>query len=284
MENPVYFSPAMDLDMFKHPANKANIDKLVSYGNHLIPVDSGELASGLFGEGRMADEETIMKSLLDNSSFFKGKNILITAGPTYEAIDPVRFIGNHSSGKMGIAIANAALKLGAHVTLIHGPISIETPSISKNIRIQSAQEMLLACLEHKDEADIIIMSAAVADFTIINKQDQKIKKKDNVLNIELTPTVDILNELGNSKRTNQCIVGFALETNNELNNAKSKLEKKNLDLIVLNSLNDQGAGFGTDTNKITVIDKNNNQVSYELKSKNKLAYDIFLAIENYLKA
>jgi phosphopantothenoylcysteine decarboxylase/phosphopantothenate--cysteine ligase len=279
MENPVYFAPAMDLDMFKHPANQNNLERLISYGNQMIPAESGELASGLFGEGRMAEPENIISFLGQDGSFWQGKKVLITAGPTYEAIDPVRFIGNHSSGKMGISLANEFIKRGAKVTLIHGPITIQLPSNSTNISVVSAQEMFDSCKLEYEKSDVIIMAAAVADYTVVNKASEKIKKSDSSLNLKLESTKDILMYLGKNKTENQFLVGFALETNDEINHAKSKLKRKNLDLIILNSLRDKGAGFATDTNKIVILDKNNNQEEYELKSKHAVAVDIINSIE-----
>lgn len=280
MENPVFFAPAMDLDMFQHPANKANIQKLISYGNYLIPAEDGELASGLHGEGRMAEVENILDAITPKPSFWTNKKVLISAGPTYEPIDPVRFIGNHSSGKMGIAIANAALQKGANITLVHGPVSIDLPQKSNNIAVKTAKEMHEACLLNYSDAEIIIMSAAVADFTPQNTTNQKIKQKEGNLTITLEPTTDILKELGSLKKQNQFLVGFALETNDEINHAKEKLIRKNLDLIILNSLKDKGAGFGTDTNKISIINKDNKLITFELKSKKELAFDILSTVEN----
>ena len=274
---PVYFAPAMDLDMYIHPSTKNSLEKLQSFGNILIPATSGELASGLVGEGRMAEPEDIV-SFIENDILsklpLKGKKILITAGPTYEAIDPVRFIGNHSSGKMGFAIAKAAANLGAEVILISGPSHQQIQhSLVKRINVISADEMYNACHTYFKEVDIAILSAAVADYKPKNIADQKIKKKDTTLTMELTPTKDILASLGEIKE-NQFLAGFALETNNEIENAKSKLKRKNLDAIVLNSLQDKGAGFATNTNKITIIDKNLNEKPFELKSKVEVAKDI----------
>ncbi|MBT5645789.1 MAG: bifunctional phosphopantothenoylcysteine decarboxylase/phosphopantothenate--cysteine ligase CoaBC, partial [Polaribacter sp.] len=255
---PVYFAPAMDLDMYIHPSTKNNLDQLQHFGNVMIPATSGELASGLVGEGRMAEPEDIVsfieKDLL-NKQPLKGKKLLLTAGPTYEAIDPVRFIGNHSSGKMGFAIAKTAANLGAEVILIAGP-SAETiqHSFVKRIDVKSAEEMYTQAHLYFKDTDIAILSAAVADYRPKNVAAQKIKKKDATIEIVLEKTKDILASLGEIKE-HQLLVGFALETNNEAENAKGKLKKKNLDLIVLNSLQDKGAGFATDTNKITIIDK-----------------------------
>lgn len=282
MESKVYFAPAMDLDMYKHPANIENIKKLQSFGNILIPAESGELASGLVGEGRMAEVESIMEFIQTSDSFWIGKKVLITAGPTYEAIDPVRFIGNHSSGKMGVSLANNAIQRGADVTLIHGPIQVELPKWSTNIAVTSAKEMFEACREIQKEAEIIIMSAAVTDYTPETTADIKIKKSEQNLKVDLKPTQDILKFFGDNKLDNQYLVGFALETDNELENAKSKLARKNLDLIVLNSLREKGAGFKSDTNKITLIDKSNKLSNFELKSKQEVAKDILSVIKENL--
>ncbi|WP_343330292.1 bifunctional phosphopantothenoylcysteine decarboxylase/phosphopantothenate--cysteine ligase CoaBC [Polaribacter staleyi] len=274
---PVYFAPAMDLDMYIHPATKESLQKLQSFGNTMIPVTSGELASGLVGEGRMAEPEDIV-SFIENDVLsklpLKGKKLLLTAGPTYEAIDPVRFIGNHSSGKMGFAIAKAAANLGAEVYLISGPSHQQIQhSLVHRIDVVSAEDMYKAAHTYFKEVDIAILSAAVADYKPKNIATQKIKKTTSALEIELAPTKDILASLGEIKK-NQFLVGFALETNNELANAKEKLKRKNLDAIVLNSLQDKGAGFATDTNKITIIDKDLNEKTFELKSKVEVAKDI----------
>ncbi|MGJ8742899.1 bifunctional phosphopantothenoylcysteine decarboxylase/phosphopantothenate--cysteine ligase CoaBC [Polaribacter sp.] len=278
---PVYFAPAMDLDMYIHPSTKESLEKLHSFGNTIIPATSGELASGLVGEGRMAEPQDIV-SFIENDILsklpLKGKKVLITAGPTYEAIDPVRFIGNHSSGKMGFAIAKAAANLGAQVYLISGPSNQQiNHSFVQRINVISAEEMYNAAHTYFNSVDIAILSAAVADYKPKNVVHQKIKKTDAALQIELTPTKDILASLGEIKK-NQFLVGFALETNNELENAKNKLKRKNLDAIVLNSLQDKGAGFATDTNKITIIDKNLNETEFELKSKVAVAKDIMREI------
>jgi len=274
---PVYFAPAMDLDMYKHPSTKNSLDKLQSFGNVMIPATSGELASGLVGEGRMAEPEDIV-SFIEKDIASKlplaGKKVLITAGPTYEAIDPVRFIGNHSSGKMGFEIAKTAANLGAEVFLVSGPSFQKVKhSFITRIDVKSAQEMYDACHQYYKDVDIAILSAAVADYRPKNVANQKIKKKDAALVIELEPTKDILKSLGEIKE-HQLLVGFALETNNEEANAKSKIERKNLDLIVLNSLRDKGAGFAGDTNKITIIDASFNKQSFELKSKKEVSVDI----------
>ena len=280
---PVYFAPAMDLDMYKHPSTKQSLEKLQSFGNVMIPATSGELASGLVGEGRMAEPEDIVsfieKDVLSKLPL-KGKKVLITAGPTYEAIDPVRFIGNHSSGKMGFALAKAAANLGAEVVLIAGPSneSIQHSFVNR-VDVVSADEMYETTHQYYRDVDIAILSAAVADYKPKNIANQKIKKKDAALTIELAPTKDILASLGAIK-AHQYLVGFALETNNEVENAKSKLKRKNLDAIVLNSLQDKGAGFATNTNKITIIDKNLNEKPFELKSKKEVAQDIMNEIIN----
>ena len=277
---PVFIAPAMDLDMYAHPTVTENLIKLKSFGNHIIPVTYGELASGLVGQGRMAEPEDIvlfLESALTENLPFKDKKILITAGPTYEAIDPVRFIGNFSSGKMGIALANEAVRQGAEVHLILGP------STEKNIhsqihlhRVVSAQQMYEAAVTEFPTCDIAILAAAVADYTPETVASEKIKKKGGNLSLTLVPTVDILASLGKIKTT-QTLIGFALETENEVANAQTKLEKKNLDAIVLNSLRDTGAGFGTDTNKVTFITKET-QISFPLKSKEEVAKDILAQI------
>ena len=275
---PVVVAPAMDEDMWKHPTTKNNLDKLQSYGNLVIPVEAGELASGLYGDGRMAEPESILEFL--NNNFFiekdlEGKRVLVTAGPTYEAIDPVRFIGNHSSGKMGIAICRELAKRGATVDLILGPssLSVSYPRVNV-VKVQSAEEMYQACLKRFEAADIAVLAAAVADFTPAVIAEEKIKKDEDKLVIELTKTRDILKTLGQKKRADQLLVGFALETNNEKAYALGKLKKKNADMIILNSLNDEGAGFGFDTNKITIFDRDNNEVAFERKSKQQVAKDI----------
>ena len=274
---PVYFAPAMDLDMYQHPSTKASLEKLQSFNNILIPATSGELASGLVGEGRMAEPEDIVAFIendVQSKLPLKGKKVLITAGPTFEAIDPVRFIGNHSSGKMGFEIAKAAANLGAEVILISGPSHQQVKhSFIKRVDVVSAQEMYDVVHQYYKATDIAILSAAVADYKPKNTATQKIKKKDASLEIVLEPTKDILSSLG-AKKEHQFLVGFALETENEIANAKGKLQRKNLDMIVLNSLQDKGAGFATSTNKITVIDKEMNEIPFELKSKSEVAIDI----------
>ena len=274
---PVYFAPAMDLDMYKHPSTIASFNSLRDFGNTIIPAENGELASGLSGEGRMAEPENIIAFIeddLESKLPLKNKKILITAGPTYEAIDPVRFIGNHSSGKMGFDIANCAASLGAQVILISGPThcKVNNPNI-KVVSVISAQEMYDACHKYYDNIDVAIAAAAVADYKPKTVAQQKIKKADCDLTIELEKTKDILTSLGEKKK-NQFLIGFALETENEIENAKLKIQKKNLDLIVLNSLQDEGAGFGKPTNKITFIDANFVIEPMDLKSKEQVATDI----------
>jgi phosphopantothenoylcysteine decarboxylase/phosphopantothenate--cysteine ligase len=283
---PVYFAPAMDLDMYKHPSTLVSFDKLASFKNTIIPAESGELASGLSGEGRMAEPENIILFLekdIESKLPLKGKKILITAGPTYEAIDPVRFIGNHSSGKMGYDIAYEAAQLGAKVILVSGP-SNQTINhhLVELIKITSAQEMYDACHLNFLNVDVAIAAAAVADYRPKNVASQKIKKNDSTLTIELEKTKDILASLGEQKK-NQFLIGFALETENEIENAIAKIQKKNLDLIVLNSLNDEGAGFGKPTNKVTFIDKNFSIEPVELKSKEEVAKDILEKVLQYFQ-
>mgnify|MGYP000002770314 FL=1 len=275
---PVYFAPAMDLDMYKHPSTKQTFDILKGFGNHIIPAASGELASGLVGQGRMAAPETIISFICSEilkSLPLQGKKVLVTAGPTHELIDPVRFIGNHSSGKMGIAIAEHASSLGADVTLVLGPSSVPVSDKSIDvIDVTTAQQMYDAVHQFYQTTTIAICSAAVADFKPVTVLDQKIKKKTGEgLSFDLEPTKDILASLGLQKK-HQFLVGFALETENELENSKKKLEKKNLDLIVLNSLRDKGAGFKGDTNKVTFIDKDNKVTPFDVKSKKDVARDI----------
>lgn len=284
---PVYFAPAMDLDMWLHPSTRTNLDKLREYGNHIIPVGNGYLASGLSGEGRMAEPEEIIEYLstsLAHSKDLSGKNILITAGPTYEAIDPVRFIGNRSSGKMGYAIAEQCASRGAHVTILSGPVHIESVSTGiKVIKVESASQMYKAANECFEASDIIILAAAVADYTPVVVADRKIKKTEQQFSIELKHTKDIAAEFGKRKTSEKLMVGFALETNNEIENAKKKLHTKNLDIIVLNTLNDSGAGFQHDTNKVTIIDAKGNITRFSLKRKSEVAKDIVDNMINYLK-
>lgn len=284
---PIYFAPAMDLDMYKHATTVNSFNTLKGFGNIIIPADHGELASGLVGEGRMAEPEAIV-TYIENDILsklpLKGKKVLITAGPTHEAIDPVRFIGNHSSGKMGFEIAKASANLGAQVILITGPTHQKANhALIKVIPIISAQDMYDAVHEYFLSVDIAILSAAVADFKPKDVASQKIKKKDTTLTITLKKTKDILASLGAIKKE-QFLVGFALETENELDNAKGKLKNKNLDLIVLNSLQDKGAGFKSDTNKVTFIDKKNNITEFQLKSKAEVANDLLNEIIKHIHA
>ena len=284
---PVIVAPAMDEDMWHHPATKLNIGKIISFGNKVLPVENGELASGLYGEGRMAEPEQILQYLQDfffSNKELEGKKILITAGPTYEAIDPVRFIGNHSSGKMGVAIAEEFAARCADVTLILGPSNIAAGKNINVINVTSAQQMYDACLNNFSESHITVMAAAVADYMPQQFSSDKIKKTEDTFSLELKRTNDILKKLAEQKRKDQIVVGFALETNNEKENALSKLEKKNIDLIVLNSLNDEGAGFGTDTNKIVIFDKHGNEFRFEKKSKKLVAKDIVNTIIRYKNA
>jgi len=274
---PVFIAPAMDLDMYRHQATDKNISILRDYDNKIINADHGELASGLIGEGRMAEPEQIMQILFahfESDQPLKGKKALVTAGPTHEAIDPVRFIGNYSSGKMGYAIAEELAEKGASVTLISGPTQLQARHAHINTKnVVTADEMFKESRCAFDDANIVVLAAAVADYKAISKATEKIKKQKNSMELELTKTVDIAASLGKEKK-NQLIVGFALETENELDNAKEKIKKKNFDLIVLNSLNDQGAGFGHDTNKITIIDKKDEIREFDLKLKREVASDI----------
>jgi len=281
---PVFFAPAMDLDMYQHPATQKNINDLIARGHICIDADSGELASGLIGKGRMAEPVQIfntVKAYFEYSQSMKGKNVLITAGPTYEAIDPVRFIGNYSSGKMGYALAEEFHKRGAVVTLVSGPVSIPKPVGVNLIKVKSAAEMLNACLHYFPESDIAVMNAAVADYTPANTADKKIKRTKDDMFIELKPTKDIAAELGKIKKKGQILVGFALETDNEEKNAAGKLKKKNLDFIVLNSLQDKGAGFGHDTNKISILFADNKIKKFDLKTKQEVAKDIVDELEQF---
>jgi phosphopantothenoylcysteine decarboxylase/phosphopantothenate--cysteine ligase len=283
---PVFFAPAMDLDMYKHPSTKNSFKSLKSYGNIMIPAGTGELASGLKGEGRMAEPEEIIEFLeayFSENLPLQGKKILITAGPTYEAIDPVRFIGNHSSGKMGFELAKKAAELGAEVILISGPthLEIDDPKINL-IRVVSTREMYTAVHDHFENVDVAIAAAAVSDYKPKIVAAQKIKKAEENLSLELTKTQDILLSMG-KKKTHQKLIGFALETNNELEHARGKLLKKNLDFIVLNSMNDAGAGFKKDTNKITLVYKDSEK-AFDLKSKAEVATDILNEIVHLLDA
>jgi phosphopantothenoylcysteine decarboxylase/phosphopantothenate--cysteine ligase len=284
---PVIVAPAMDEDMWHHPSTKTNIDKIRSFGNSIIPVENGELASGLYGDGRMAEPDQIMKYLQDfffSSKELNGKKVLVTAGPTYEAIDPVRFIGNHSSGKMGVALAEEFANRGAQVTLILGPSNAEVSRKVNTIKVTSAREMYDACINNFPGTDIAVMAAAVADYMPQQASPEKIKKTEDTFTLPLKRTNDILKEMGKHKNKHQIVVGFALETNNEKEHALSKLENKNIDLIVLNSLNNEGAGFGTDTNKITIFDKQGNESHFETKSKKLVAKDIVNTIIQYKNA
>lgn len=275
---PVFFAPAMDVDMWAHRSTQDNVKRLLDCGNHLIPVGVGELASGLIGEGRMAEPEDIVATLaahFQSADTLKGRKVMITAGPTYEPIDPVRFIGNRSSGKMGIALADEAAARGAEVTLILGPSFYrpQHPGV-KTIAVQTADEMYEAALSHFPDSDVAILSAAVADYRPQDTANQKLKKIADTLPIQLVKNPDIAAELGRLKTQKQLIVGFALETNDEIPNAQAKMEKKNFDFIVLNSLNDPGAGFVHDTNKISILHRNNKILHFELKSKTAVAADI----------
>ena len=278
MKDPVFVAPAMDLDMYAHPSTQANLQKLQSYGNHIIEPGTGFLASKLEGKGRMEEPEKIVEVLeqyFAKQQKLAGKKVLITAGPTYEKIDPVRFIGNYSSGKMGLALAEVCAEQGAEVTLICGPVMLQAnhPNI-KRIDVESAQQMYEVSIKHFPKADICILCAAVADFTPKTTADKKIKRKGDDLTIKLQPTQDIAAALGAQKKKKQVLVGFALETDNELKNAKDKMERKNLDLIVLNSLQDKGAGFRVDTNKVTIIDRHSGLTAYDTKTKREVAEDI----------
>ncbi len=272
----VFIAPAMDEDMWKHLATKANLDKVIQYGNKIVPVGHGELASGLVGEGRMAEPEDMLNMLTD---FFAntdkpllGQKTLVTAGPTYERLDPVRFIGNFSTGKMGIAIAESLANKGANVTLVLGPSAFNTTNKNiTTIHVESAKEMHTACMEIAEVAHIFVLAAAVADYRPSDIALEKIKKKEERLTITLTKTDDILADIGKIKQPWQTLVGFALETNNELEGARKKLKDKNADIIILNSLKDEGAGFGHDTNKITMLNKNGNSIAYDLQSKKAVA-------------
>ncbi len=284
---PVVVAPAMDEDMWHHASTKENLNKITSFNNSIIPVENGELASGLIGEGRMAEPESIVKWLdffFSNKQELKNRKVLVTAGPTYEAIDPVRFIGNHSSGKMGVAIAEEMKNRGAYVTLVLGPSNLTVSESIEVIKVKSANEMYEACVNRFGNIDIAVMSAAVADYTPVNTASEKIKKNESSFNIELTKTKDILQSLGEKKKAKQLLVGFALETNNEKEFALKKLQTKNADMIVLNSLNDTGAGFGYDTNKITIFDKQGNEYKFDTKPKKEVAKDIVNTIIQLLHA
>ena len=284
---PVVAAPAMDEDMWHHQSTKDNLAKITSFGNNIIPVEKGELASGLVGDGRMAEPEKIVNWLnrfFLNKLELKGKKVLITAGPTYEAIDPVRFIGNHSSGKMGVAIAEEMKNRGAAVVLVLGPSAVKLPENIEVVKVKSAHQMYEACINRFYTMDIAVMSAAVADYTPVSLSNKKIKKTENVFNVELAKTKDILKTLGEIKTGKQLLVGFALETNNEKEYALKKLQTKNADMIVLNSLNDAGAGFGHDTNKITIFDKQGNEYLFDTKPKKEVAKDIVNTIIKLLHA
>lgn len=281
---PVWLAPAMDEDMWRHPATRENLKRLQSFGNRLIEVGTGELASGLVGEGRMAEPETILGYIRDyfsSSAELKGKRALVTAGPTYEAIDPVRFIGNHSSGKMGVAIARELVHRGAQVDLVLGPSAqqVQEPGIKVH-RVTSAAEMFEQASHCFEQADIAVMAAAVADYTPAEKAQEKIKKSDSELVLRLQKTRDILQTLGMRKRANQVLVGFALETNQAKEYALQKLQSKNADLIVMNSLRDEGAGFGYDTNKVTIFGRDGSEVEFDRKPKQQVAKDIVDRIVN----
>jgi len=282
---PVVVAPAMDEDMWKHPSTKNNLDRICSFGNSIIPVNTGELASGLNGEGRMAEPDEILayieKSFLSRGEL-SGKKALVSAGPTYEPIDPVRFVGNHSSGKMGVAIARELAQRGADVTLVLGPVNIPFDLTGLTVeRVQTAKEMFDACTRSFPGTDITVMAAAVADYTPAEVAGEKIKKKEDQWSLSFSKTTDILQSLGGKKKDGQVLVGFALETNNEKVNALGKLKAKNADIIVLNSLQDKGAGFGQDTNKISIFDKKGGELQFDLKSKSAVAKDIVDAIIRY---
>jgi len=281
---PVLIAPAMDEDMWQHPATQKNIDILNRNGDAFLPVNKGELASGFTGEGRMAEPEEMIKYLQDffeKKKNLKGKKALVTAGPTYEAIDPVRFISNHSSGKMGVAIADELYKQGADVNLVLGPSAIKPESGIKLERVTSAEQMYIACMRNFSTYDIVVMAAAVADYSPRTIYNKKIKKKSEEFSLELKKTKDILSEAGKRKSEKQTLVGFALETNDEKENAIKKLKQKNADLIILNSMNDKGAGFGVETNRITIFDKNRKEYKFSMKTKKEVAQDIVNTIIKY---
>jgi len=283
---PVLFAPAMDLDMYRHPATTENMTKLKKFGYHLIEPVEGELASGLKGMGRLEEPERIFEiisEMLVPKSVFRDKKVLVTAGPTYEPVDPVRFIGNFSSGKMGVEIARAFADRGAQVTLVLGPseIKVDDPAI-ETVRITTAEEMYNRCMENFPASEITVMAAAVADYTPSKTADRKIKKSGEIKKIDLKPTKDILAAMGSQKKAGQILVGFALETDNEKSNAQKKLKNKNLDLIVLNSMKDEGAGFGHPTNKVTIISAKGTEKEFPLKSKQEVAEDILAEIESFM--
>lgn len=283
-KSPVMLAPAMDEDMWLHPSTQRNIQKLKDDGVSVLPVDEGELASGLSGEGRMPEPEQLINFIEDffiQKKDFKGKKALVTAGPTHEALDPVRFISNASSGKMGIAIANELAQRGAEVHLILGPSNIQPSANVKIKNVISAEDMYRECMKEFESYDVIVMAAAVADYTPNAISNQKIKKESNTFSLELIKTKDILFEAGKRKSANQVLVGFALETNNEKENALKKLKQKNADLIILNSMNDEGAGFGLDTNRVTIFDKSDKKYSFSVKSKKEVAEDIVNTIIQY---
>ena len=278
---PVFIAPAMDEDMWLHPSTKKNITTLQTFGNYILPISSGELASGLYGEGRMMEPENIIDffdQYFQKNNELESKKILISAGPTYEALDPVRFIGNRSTGKMGIALAKECRKRGAEVTLILGPSFEQVPSDINVIKVTTAFEMFEACVNEFQDTDIAIMSAAVSDYTPVIVSKEKIKKREDTLVVEFKKTKDILKHLGQLKSAKQLLVGFALETTDEKTNALKKLTEKNADFIILNSLNDEGAGFGYNTNKITIFDKEQNIFVFDTKSKDAVAIDIMNTI------
>ena len=281
---PVLLAPAMDEDMWHHPATQKNIEVLKQNGNKILPVNNGELASGLSGKGRMAEPEEIfnyLNNFFSGQLILKGIKVLVTAGPTYEELDPVRFIGNYSSGTMGVAIAEELASRGAEIQLVLGPSAIDVEKRISTERVTSASEMYEACMKNFDTYDIIVMAAAVADYTPLNKSKEKIKKEESQFALQLVKTKDILSKAGELKSKKQTLVGFALETNNEKDNALKKISQKNADLIILNSLNDQGAGFGHNTNKITIFDKNGKEYKFPTKSKKEVAIDIVNTIIQY---
>jgi phosphopantothenoylcysteine decarboxylase/phosphopantothenate--cysteine ligase len=284
---PVMIAPAMDHDMYLHESTQLNLALLMERNNLIVGPANGELASGLVGEGRLEEPQKILEAINDFFAIdlpLKGKKVLITAGPTREPIDPVRFISNHSTGKMGVAIASKLMEEGAEVHLVCGPLQVQIPAGIYAYKVDSAAQMLDHCLRLFPLMDAAILSAAVADYTPTTVATEKVKKKSNDWNLELTKTIDIASELGKLKTNKQFLVGFALETNNEIENALDKLKKKNLDFIVLNSLRDEGAGFGSDTNKITILDTNNNQTDFPLKLKSEVATDIVAKLTELLHA